>query len=80
MKIIQNPTSVKKLTQSTKKGFTLVELSIALAFIGALLISIAVILINILAIYQKGLTLKSVDSVGRGLIDELSSAINTAPC
>lgn len=79
MRVMGKFTKSKKLTESTKKGFTLVELSIALAFIGALLISIAMILINILAIYQKGLTLKSVDSVGRGLIDELTSAINTAP-
>lgn len=62
-----------------RRGFTMVELSIAMAFIAALLISIAVITTNIITIYQKGMTLKAVNSVGRGLIDELTTAINTAP-
>lgn len=63
----------------SKKGFTMVELSITLAFIGMLLITIAIITTNIVSIYQKGMTIKAVNSVGRSLIDELTSAINTAP-
>lgn len=62
-----------------KAGFTMVELSITLAFIAALLITIAIITNNIVTIYQKGMTIKAVNSVGRGLIDELTAAINTAP-
>lgn len=62
-----------------RSGFTMVELSLTLAFIGVLLITIAIITTNIVSIYQKGMTLKAVNSVGRGLIDELTSAINTAP-
>lgn len=69
----------QKLYTKTKSGFTMVELSITLAFIGVLLITIAIITTNIVSIYQKGTTLKAVNSVGRGLIDELTSAINTAP-
>lgn len=63
----------------SKSGFTMVELSLTLAFIGVLLITIAVITTNIVTIYQKGMTLKAVNSVGRGLIDEFISSINTAP-
>lgn len=63
----------------TKSGFTMVELSLTLAFIAALLITIAIITNNIVSIYQKGMTIKAVNSVGRGLIDELTAAINTAP-
>ena len=69
-----------KLSRSdSKAGFTMVELSITMAFIAVLLISIAIVTTNIVTIYQKGLTLKAVNSVGRGLIDEFTSAINTAP-
>lgn len=68
-----------QLYAKSKKGFTMVELSITLAFIGVLLITIAIITTNIVSIYQKGMTIKAVNSVGRGLIDELTSAINTAP-
>lgn len=73
---------MKKLTQiknSSKRGFTMVEFSLAMAFIAALLISIAIIISNIVTIYQKGLTLKAVNSVGRGLIDEFTESINAAP-
>lgn len=76
MKKIQE---TKPMTQQVKKGFTMVELSLTLAFIAMLLITIAIITTNIVTIYQKGLTVKAVNSVGRGLIDEFTSAINTAP-
>ncbi len=65
--------------ESAKAGFTLVELTLTLAFISVLLITIAIITSNIMTIYQKGTTIKAVDSVGRGLIDELISGINSAP-
>lgn len=67
------------VTTDAKKGFTMIELSLVMAFIGMLLIAIAVITTNIITIYQKGSTLKAVNSVGRGLIDEFTSAINQAP-
>lgn len=73
----------QKLSQSSlgsaKAGFTLVEISIAMAFIAVLLIVIAIVISNIAAIYQKGLTLKAVNSVGRGLVDEFTTSINSAP-
>lgn len=64
---------------STKSGFTMVELSLTMAFVAVLLITIAVITSNIMTIYQKGLTIKAVNSVGRGLTDEFITGINTAP-
>lgn len=64
---------------STRHGFTMIELSITLAFIGVLLIAISIIVTNIVTIYQKGLAIKAVNSVGRGLIDEFTTGINTAP-
>lgn len=70
---------IQKLTTSTKSGFTIIEFSLATAFIAFLLVSIAIISSNIITIYQKGLTLKAVNSVGRGLTDELTTGINAAP-
>ena len=71
--------SSKNLKSAVKPGFTMVEFSLSMAFIAALLISIAIIISNIVTIYQKGLTLKAVNSVGRGLIDEFTESINAAP-
>jgi len=65
--------------QKERRGFTIIEISLVMAFVSVLLISIALIISNMMAVYQKGLTLKSVDSVGRNLIDEFTNAINAAP-
>lgn len=71
--------SSRSCLQAEKSGFTMVELTLTMAFVGVLMITIAIITTNIVTIYQKGLTLKAVNSVGRGLIDEFTSGINVAP-
>lgn len=68
-----------KHVQQSKSGFTMVEFSLALAFISLLLIGISVIASNVITIYQRGLAVKAVGSVGRGLVEEFTTAINSAP-
>lgn len=71
---------IKRLQKSSvRSGFTMVELSLTMAFVAVLLITISIVTTNIVTIYQKGLTLKAVNSVGRGLTDEFITGINTAP-
>lgn len=72
-------TSREKVAQKSKSGFTVVELTLTMSFVAVLLITIAIVTSNIVTIYQKGLTLKAVNSVGRSLIDEFTSAVNSAP-
>lgn len=71
---IQTKTSLN--TSKTKQGFTIVELMLAMTFVATLLISIAVVTINIVTIYQRGLALKAVNNVGRSLVEELTTSIN----
>lgn len=47
------------------KGFTLVELMMAMAFLSTLLIVIALTVIQIVNIYNKGITMKEVDQAAR---------------
>ena len=61
-----------------KKGFTLIELMLAMGFVSALLIAIAVIVIQIGGIYNRGLTLKEVDQAGRSIVSELQRSINSS--
>lgn len=68
-----------KLHQKTKSGFTIIESTLVTAFIAMLLIAITVISGQMSAIFQKGLTLRSVNSIGRELISELTTSINSAP-
>lgn len=63
----------------SQKGFTIIELTLAMTFLAILLITIAFIIIHITTIYQKGLAIKSINSAGRSLIDEFANAVSSAP-
>ncbi len=62
-----------------RNGFTLIELSLAIAFISILLITITVITNEIIQIYRKGYSLKAVNQVGRDLIDEFQTSVIQSP-
>ena len=63
----------------SKKGFTLVELSLAITFISVLLLTIGFLTIHITSIYQKGLAMKAVNATAKELIDDISRSISSAP-
>ncbi|MDO5481070.1 MAG: hypothetical protein Q4F60_01845 [Candidatus Saccharibacteria bacterium] len=59
----------------TKLGFTIAELSLATAFISVLLITIAILIVHLTSTFQKGITMKSVDTMGQSLSDNFSRTI-----
>lgn len=59
-----------------QKGFTMVELMLAMAFVAILLILIAVSIIYISRIYNKGVTIKEVNQVGRTVADDFTRSIS----
>lgn len=63
---------------SITSGFTLVELSLALSFIAVLLLAIAVLTIQISAIYTKGLTIKQVNDAGTVLSSDIQRTFSVA--
>lgn len=65
--------------QDNKKGFTMVELSLALIFISIILITIAWLTMHITSIYEKGLAMKAVNSTAKELIDDFSRSIAGSP-
>ena len=56
-------------------GFTLIELMLSMAFVSILLLAIAMTVMEMSSIFNKGLTLKEVNQVGRSIADELRSTI-----
>jgi len=58
-----------------RNGFTLIELMLAMAFVSALLIAVAMTVIQIANTYNRGLTLKEVNQAGRSLASELQRSI-----
>lgn len=55
----------------TSRGFTIVELSLAMTFVSVLLLAIAMTAIQAGRIYNKGLVLESVNQAGRDIGDSL---------
>lgn len=54
-----------------QQGFTIIELLLAMSFVAALLIGIALTIVQIGATYNRGLTLKEVNQTGRSISDDL---------
>lgn len=63
------------MNQTKPHGFTLIELMLAMTFISALLIAIAMTTIQISNIYTKGVTLREVNQSGRSFSDDLLRGI-----
>ncbi len=62
----------------TQHGFTLVELMLAMAFISALLLAIALLTVQIGTTYTRGMTVKDVNQIGRSVSDDLQRSIAAA--
>lgn len=60
------------------EGFTIVELMLAMGFVSALLIAVAMTVIQIGGIYNRGITLKSVNQAGTAIASELQRTISTS--
>ncbi|MDO4747422.1 MAG: hypothetical protein Q4A70_03760 [Candidatus Saccharibacteria bacterium] len=67
------------IKKQSKKGFTLVELSLSIAFIAILSIIIVVIINNTISSYRRGMTLNKINSTGMDLVDDIRAAIQNSP-
>lgn len=61
-----------------QSGFTLVELSLSMAFIALLLLGIAMLTLQISTIYTKGLTLRAVNESGQLISSNIQRTLNTS--
>ena len=59
-------------------GFTMVELSLAMAFVSVLMLTIATTVIQIGNIYSRGMTLKAVEQSGRQVATDIRRSISQA--
>jgi Tfp pilus assembly protein FimT len=59
-------------------GFTLIELVLAMAFISALLLAIAMAIIQVGTIYNRGMTLKEVNQTSRSVSDDLTRSLTSS--
>ncbi len=74
---MQQDSIVAKLNK--KPGFTLVELMLAMAFVGLLMLAITYCIIQVSTTYSRGLTLRQVNDAGRSISDDMKRAIARSP-
>lgn len=55
--------------KANSRGFTIVELTLAIAFVGVLLIAVVTTAVGLGRTYQKGITLRDVNQTGREISD-----------
>lgn len=65
---------MRRITK-TKRGFTLVELSLSLVFIAVLSLTVAYIINDTVASYRKGVTLKQVNTIGMSIVNDIRSSV-----
>lgn len=59
------------MTQRSMSGFTIIELMLSMAFIGGLLVAIAVTSMHIARTYTKGITVREVNQAGRTIVEDM---------
>lgn len=66
-------------THLTKQnGFTLVELMLAIAFIGFLILFTVIASLQVMRTYNKGLAVKEINQTARTIVDEMGRAIRAS--
>lgn len=63
---------------TTSRGFTLVELMLAMAFLSAILLFATLTFVQALAIYNKGVSVSQINETGRTLTNDLNRSTNGA--
>ncbi len=66
---------IQRRNRIRNRGFTIIELMLAMAFVSLLLLSIAITVMQVGAIYNKGVTLKSVNQAGRIIVTDMKRTI-----
>ncbi len=64
------------MSNNSRSGFTLVELMLSISFIAILLLAIAMLIIQMSAIYNKGLTLREANQAGQFISSEIQRSLN----
>lgn len=64
------------MSNKLQRGFTMTELMLAVSFIAILLLAIAMLIIQMSAIYNKGLTLREANQAGQFISSEIQRTLN----
>lgn len=66
------------MVKYTRTGFTLIELSLSLVFVGILSVMMVLIISNTVSSYRRGITLNRINTVGMDLVDDMRTAVQNS--
>lgn len=61
-----------------KKGFTIIEITLAMTFLAILMVSIATLIMRVTNIYQKGLAMRAINATGTEIIEDVTRTVGAA--
>ncbi len=64
------------MNQQANRGFTLIELTLSMTFVSTLLLSIALLTMQISSIYNRGITMRDVNQAGQVISSDLQRTLN----
>lgn len=73
-----NGIMVNMMKERKNKGFTLLELTLAMSFLAFVMIFVVVVLMQIMNIYNKGIAMTQINQTGRQLADDLNTSVRFA--
>lgn len=68
---------MSSMHKSKEKGFTLVELMLAMVFLSSILLISTAVIIQAFSIYNKGLAVRQINQLGRTLTEDMTRAANS---
>ena len=64
--------------RANKQGFTLVELMLAIAFIGFIILFTVLAVMQVMRTYNKGITLKEINQTARVTVEDMGRVIRSS--
>lgn len=61
-----------------KKGFTIIEITLAMTFLAILMVSIATLIMRVTNIYQKGLAMRAINATGTEIVEDITRTVGAA--
>lgn len=61
-----------------KRGFTIIEITLAMTFLAILMVSIATLIMRVTNIYQKGLAMRAINATGTEIIEDITRTVGAA--
>ena len=61
-----------------KKGFTIIEITLAMTFLAILMVQIATLIMRVTNIYQKGLAMRAINATGTEIIEDITRTVGAA--